>query len=443
MMSAPLYRNPAIRVFPLDSDVRDEMVLCEIPHRDRAPTRYALPAKLLTFLDCFDGTRETSDILRTIDPQEIGVPQTADLDRLVSELLVPRGFLLSSTDDGAVAQAPTSEPRSNRRSPLYLRIPLLRSRILLPIVSVFRPMFRRSIAIPILVLIAGSHLVFYASILPQYSLEGTGLRTDATIQALLLVFLGGLIHEIGHATAGACYGCRRLEIGCGLYLYLVVLYTDLSEAWRLPRRQRAVVDLAGIYFQAAFVALLPIIHAFTGWTAPLSCFLISDLLIAASLNPFLRLDGYWLLSDAFGILNLRTASLAFLHFIKARLTLRGDRRAQMPWSLSRRSMVVLGIYVVFGTGFFAYLTVVLAKRLAMTLIQTYPHVVRDFLGMFADRPGDSAHPWTLALDIAWRGLVVIWISFIAFHMSRRLIRRLRQSFGVSRGLLSWSVRGGK
>ena len=75
-----------------------------------------------------------------------------------------------------------------------------------------------------------------------------GLYTIVAI--LLFMLLSSLWHEIGHAAACKYFGIRHGGVGFGLYLNIPVLYTDVTEVWRLKRRQRCIVNLAGVYFQA-------------------------------------------------------------------------------------------------------------------------------------------------------------------------------------------------
>jgi len=81
-------------------------------------------------------------------------------------------------------------------------------------------------------------------------------------------------------------------MGAGVYLFIPVLHTDLTESHRLGRAARVRTDLGGLYFHllaaAAFVA------AGAATDNPLffvAAFLI-DVDVARQLIPFLRLDGY-------------------------------------------------------------------------------------------------------------------------------------------------------
>ena len=71
-------------------------------------------------------------------------------------------------------------------------------------------------------------------------------------------------HELGHASACKYFGVRHGGVGFGLYLTFPVLYTDVTEIWKLNRRQRCVVNWAGVYFQSYGLILLLVAFFVTG-----------------------------------------------------------------------------------------------------------------------------------------------------------------------------------
>ncbi len=133
----------------------------------------------------------------------------------------------------------------------------------------------------------------------------------------VLILISILIHELGHATACRKFGAKHGGIGFGFYIFSPVCYADVSDVWKLPSRERIIVDLAGIYLELLLATFFGIIYLIMG--NPISMLLISFTLISliANLNPFLRYDGYWVLSDILQISNLRSKSLsAFKDFFK-------------------------------------------------------------------------------------------------------------------------------
>jgi putative peptide zinc metalloprotease protein len=131
--------------------------------------------------------------------------------------------------------------------------------------------------------------------------------------ALGLVKVG---HELGHAYAATRFGCRVPAMGVSFLVMMPVLYTDTTAAWQLTsRRQRLIIDCAGVTVELMIASaatllwvLLPhgparsAVHviATTSW--------VTSLII--NLSPFLRFDGYYMLSDALGMPNLQPRAFA-------------------------------------------------------------------------------------------------------------------------------------
>jgi putative peptide zinc metalloprotease protein len=116
--------------------------------------------------------------------------------------------------------------------------------------------------------------------------------------------LSVLVHEFGHAAACLRYGCPPGRIGIGLYVILPALFTDVTRAWRLPARRRAVVDLGGLYFQSALLVGLGAYGLLTSSAIALQLVWITVFSMFYTLNPVFKMDGYWLLSDLSGLPNL-------------------------------------------------------------------------------------------------------------------------------------------
>jgi putative peptide zinc metalloprotease protein len=191
----------------------------------------------------------------------------------------------------------------------------------------------------------------------------------------------------------------------------------VSEAWKLPRRQRAVIDIGGVYFESMFLLLLLGLHLYTGNAIYLFGFLFIDISIATTFNPFLRMDGYWLMSDLFGIVNLRKQQILWLSGLLARWS---GRAAPQPSGLNKRARQVLSIYTVLGLLFIGYLLKVVYQVVILNILAGYPDTLKGF---WAKLQGGMA-----ALDIAgglleivWRTLVIMGAAMMLWSLLRGLI----------------------
>ena len=132
----------------------------------------------------------------------------------------------------------------------------------------------------------------------------------------LALIIAKSAHELGHALTARHFGCRVPTMGVALLVLWPVLYTETSEVWKLPgRRQRLAVDAAGILTELLIATLATLAwHLLDDGPLRGAAFLLATstwiLTLAVNLNPFMRFDGYYLLSDLLGIANLQERSFA-------------------------------------------------------------------------------------------------------------------------------------
>lgn len=122
--------------------------------------------------------------------------------------------------------------------------------------------------------------------------------------AYVLTFLAYSMHEIGHASALRFAGAKPGSIGFTMYLIFPAFYSDVSDAWRLGRWRRLLVDVAGSYFESIAVVPLTVAlvvsHEMFYWYA----ILMIGFSIVNNANPVFRFDGYWAIRDMFGTANV-------------------------------------------------------------------------------------------------------------------------------------------
>ncbi|CAA9347796.1 MAG: hypothetical protein AVDCRST_MAG68-4046 [uncultured Gemmatimonadetes bacterium] len=401
-----LSRNPGLEVLPFDSAARNEVRLCEVPQADGSTRRYVLPAALLPLVERFDGVLGTDEVIRAQAASAPAGPTEEDLHRLVREVLVPRGFLCApGTGEAGLAAFPAGP------SYLTFRFRLLSPERVYPASRALSVLFRPAVLAVMLTAIVAAHFAFYFSIAPGHALGIENLHGYAPLVLAAIVFSSAFVHEFGHAAAAAAYGCRRTAIGWGMYLHMMVFYTDLSEAWRLPRRQRAVIDLGGIYFQSLVLLALLAWYGLTGSEIPLYAFVFTDLAILGALNPFLRLDGYWLVSDLLGIANLRAESLRVLGAAADRLRGRAPRPSASP-RLGNGTTAVLAVYAVTSTVFLAYICRILVERFVVGLVSGYPRILAAFWDELSAATPAAGRIGSAGLEVLWRGLALVAMGLL-------------------------------
>ena len=229
------------------------------------------------------------------------------------------------------------------------------------------------------------------------------------VVGLLAFMLGSsFFHELGHASACKYFGVRHGGIGFGLYLNFPVLYTDVTEVWKLDRKQRCVVNLAGVYFQSYWLIILLLAFFLTANDIVRYLILIMNLGFVMTLNPFFKFDGYWIASDLLGVPNLRQRSLELIGYVwkKMRKIPEGKRPYLLQIRpLERFGLLVYSVVVNFFMGFyFLYVIPTFLYR----FVQTFPDAVNELILYLSNR---MVPPFALLRNI---GMQVVFISLIGY-----------------------------
>ncbi|MBI2513880.1 MAG: hypothetical protein HYV96_18070 [Opitutae bacterium] len=124
-----------------------------------------------------------------------------------------------------------------------------------------------------------------------------------------------LIHEFGHAYAVKAFGGEVHAMGVTLLVFTPVPYVDATAAWAFRERwKRVLVGLGGMIPELAYASLAAIVWAYTGPGA-LNSLAYNTMIVASistvvfNLNPLLRFDGYYVLSDITDSPNLQSRSM--------------------------------------------------------------------------------------------------------------------------------------
>lgn len=271
-------------------------------------------------------------------------------EEFIRRVLLPAGLVRRVEDESS--RAPAISERAARRG-YILRAPgVVPAGIVTRIASPFAPLFDRRIASVLMAAALAAHVLFVVqtgiarpSPWPSDTHRIAG-GVGLVFCAYALVWVVRAIHELGHAAAAHRFCVRVGGVGYGLYAGMLVLFIDLSDAWRLPRRHRVLVNLGGVYFQFLASSLFAVWALAT--TSPVAHLVVVMNLVGllCTANPVLRTDAYWVLVDTLGIVDLRAASVRWLR----RLTRTRDLGA--AWSLAR-TQPALAAYAVLCVAFSA------------------------------------------------------------------------------------------
>jgi len=252
---------------------------------------------LLYLVSCLlDGTRGVDDIATEVSA-ELGRTLTGDQVRyLITAKLTPLGIVAGQ---GAPAP-PTASPLLALRA----RVTLLPEAAACAAGTFLRPLFRLPVIAAVIVsVVALDFWVFTAHGL------GAGLSQVLNDPVDLLLVAGlslvsALFHECGHAAGCRYSGARPGRIGAGIYLVWPAFFTNVTDSYRLSRGGRLRTDLGGLYFNMIFMLVLAAFYAATRAEILLLVIAVTHLEMLEQLLPFVRFDGYFILSDLVGVPDL-------------------------------------------------------------------------------------------------------------------------------------------
>lgn len=215
---------------------------------------------------------------------------------------------------------------------LFFRIPLVKpDGWLSRVAPAFSWLFSRGfLRLTLLALLVGGVLVWRQWDVFRSTLADSFTPGGMLAYALALSFVK-CAHELGHALTAKRHGCRVPTMGLAFLVLWPVPYTDTNDVWRLPdKRKRLGVAAAGVRTE-----LLVAVWATLAWAVlpdgllrsmafPLATTTwIATLAINAS--PFMRFDGYFVLSDWLDMPNLHARAFALARWdLRERLFALGE-----------------------------------------------------------------------------------------------------------------------
>lgn len=244
-----------------------------------------------------DGTRTPEQIAERVSASYGQTVSAENVTTLVDKLR-PLGVLAAA--DGSSPQVEEPDPLLG----LKLRSQLLSPSAVRRLAAVVRPLFWPPLVLAVVAGLAAVDVWLFF-------VHGVGSGLRATVEqpivfllvAAVIVVSAGL-HEFGHAAACAYGGARPGGMGAGIYVVWPAFYTDVTEAYQLDRKGRLRTDLGGVYVNAMIVIAMAGLYAVTRYEPlVLICFLL-QIQVLQQMLPFLRLDGYYVVSDLVGVPDL-------------------------------------------------------------------------------------------------------------------------------------------
>jgi putative peptide zinc metalloprotease protein len=189
---------------------------------------------------------------------------------------------------------------------------------------------------------------------------------------LLFMILGG-IHEFGHGLTCKHFGGEVHQMGFLLIYFTPAFFTDTTDITlfeRVSRRQWVI--FAGIWIELCACGVSALIWHFTVPGSLINDLAYKMMLLSAiqgallNLNPLIKADGYYALSQFLEIDNLREDSFAYLKAVARKYLLRRDIDLPAAGRRHRRIFLTFGISALAYSAAIVVLTVFFARNVLVS-----------------------------------------------------------------------------
>src|SRR3954463_8856033 len=246
-------------------------------------------------LEEIDGERDDQALAEALSERLGRRVEPAQIAALGGKL-ADQGLLAGSEDNAP----PRMNPLLALRWKVLVTDPKVTRRLTGPFLHLFRPWLVAAV-------LAGFAAVLWFVLIHKGVASATAQafgRPELMLLVLALAVGSAGFHDIGHAAACRYGGGRPGGMGAGIYLVWPAFYTDVTDAYRLPRPARLRTDLGGIYFNAVIAVITLGVWLVVRADALLLLVGLQVLEMVKNLSTVIRADGYHILADATGVPDL-------------------------------------------------------------------------------------------------------------------------------------------
>ncbi|MBI1311541.1 HlyD family efflux transporter periplasmic adaptor subunit [bacterium] len=352
-MSSSKELLPACRSDLVIRQMNDDEFVVKLPaHRKY----FSIGAAEEFLLRQLDGTRSRSQLCRSFEEQFDDSLSDADIDDFL-EMIRSRGLLeepkLDKTDSSSRRNSPSqseaSEPRPAARSEtsdesptapsrrpelksesdaaddeapsrgrqniLFYRLPLFNpDRLFSWLEPRLRFVWTRSFLAISLAGLAAAFVISCVNCDQLASSFSSAMRWDTIVVVWATIIVATMLHEMAHGLTCKHFGGDVPDVGVLFLFFIPCLYCNVTDAWMIrEKHKRLLITAAGGYLDLCLWAIAVFV-----WRVTVPDCLMNHLAFVVqtvcggrgliNLNPLLRLDGYYLLSDWLSIPNLRKQS---------------------------------------------------------------------------------------------------------------------------------------
>jgi len=230
---------------------------------------------------------------------------------------------------------------------ISVKLPLANPEPLLRLLGPFTaPIFTVKFTLLMSVLTLAGLFLSASDMLALLSTHFANINVHGLIVVALALAVLKTCHELGHALTAFRFGCRVPTFGIAFMVFMPLLYTDVSDSWRLKsKNKRLLISAAGVMVEVYLAAIATLLWAFLGdgFAKDIAFYIatvgwISSL--AFNLNPLAKFDGYYILSDALGIENLQSRAAEIALWKLRQLLILPDLGQPKDYSRKKCAMLI-------------------------------------------------------------------------------------------------------
>src|SRR5262245_12112569 len=330
---------------------------------------------------------------------------------------------------------------------LFFRIPLFRpDAFLARTVGMVDVFFTRGFVLLVVVLLG---INLYLLSREWYSVTDAAARMftpSAFLYYAIAVTFSKVIHELAHAYAARRYGVRVPTIGIAFLVMWPYLYTDTGETWKLgDRRKQLVIACAGMSAELVLAVFSTLLWALSPEGGAKNVFFVLAsttwvMTLAINLSPFMRFDGYFVLSDLLDFPNLHERGTACGKWWM-RKTFFGLEEAMPEQQLAPRQRAALIVFayitwiyrltVFLGIAVLVYHFFFKLLGIVMFVLELYWFVFRPITNEIAYlwRARKAVRmPWRPALAVLAVAGLLVWVIPVSHTVTAPAILRAEQEY---------------
>jgi len=236
---------------------------------------------------------------------------------------------------------------------------------------------------------------------PNYLLgfTGGGSALGGILFIVVILTVVGAVHELGHAYACKHFGGEVHRLGFMVFYFGPCFFCDVSHSMLFENRwHRIWVAVAGIYFESFITVAAAVLWQITPPELAINDLsyrvMMMGLLFGVfwNLNPLLKFDGYFVLSDILQIAELREKSMRYVRDLVRRPFRRGNPPGEQVLGIRRRRA-----YVTYGFATLVHSYIVIVcffQWLKGTLVGAWSEtgfvLFACMLGLFVRKPAGDA-----------------------------------------------------